>query len=247
MYDSIASVGKKNAEITEKYNKARIGATDAEILKLNAMERQEKALANSFGSIFSSIFNTFSNSLNSLFKTTLTNLLKTSFTKGLEDLKFDGLSSKVSGAIVAGAALAGSAISSIGGGKNTFTSALGGALTGAAGGAVLGTAIGGPLGTVPGAVIGGLVGAIGGIFGSSSKRKEEELQKQQLEEQRKTNELLDRQNKLAYSAQIIGRMSDRGVITGVDVNEFGQLTTTIQGQDIVVSYDRTKKNQQRGI
>lgn len=245
MFDSLSNIGKKNSEITDKYNKARAGATDAEIVKLNAMERQEKVLANNFGTIFSSIFETFTNSMNSLFKTTLSNLLKTSFSKGLDDLKFGGLSSKVSGAIVAGAALAGNAISSIGGGKNTVTSALGGALTGAASGAVLGTALG-PGGTLLGGAIGGLAGAISGIFGSSSKRKQEQLEEQQLAEQKKTNALLDRQSRLAYSSQIVGRMTDRGVISGVDVNEFGQLTTTIQGQDIVVSYDRTKKSQSRG-
>lgn len=245
MYDSLANVGKKNAEITDKYNKARENATDAEIQRLNAMEKQEKKLANSFGTIFSGIFDTFNNSLQNLFKNSLTQLLKTSFSKGLEDLNLGGLGSKVSGAIVAGASLAGSAISSIGGGKNTATSALGGALSGAASGAVLGSVVPG-IGTVAGAIAGGLVGAVSGIFGSSSRRKQEELQKQQLEEQKKTNALIDRQNKLSYSSQIIGRVSDRGVITGVDVNEFGEITTKLNGTDIVLAYDRTKQKQNRG-
>ena len=123
--------------------------------------------------------------------------------------------------------------------------ALGGALKGAGTGAIIGSAIPG-IGTALGAVAGGIVGAIGGLFGAGKARKQEELQRKQLAEQEKQTKLLERQNALAYTASIIGRMTTNGIVTGVEVNEFGQLTTKISGQDLLVTLDRANRSRKRG-
>lgn len=122
------------------------------------------------------------------------------------------------------------------------TSTLGQGIGGALKGAGAGFAIGGPVG----AAIGGVIGAISGIFGAGKRRKEEALQKQQLEEQKKQTALMERQNALAYASSIIGRQTVNGVVTGVEVNEFGQLTTKISGQDIAVVLDRANRSRKRG-
>lgn len=137
--------------------------------------------------------------------------------------------------LAAAASLAGSIVSGLGKPTNTATSALGGALTGAGEGALVGTALGGP---IIGTAIGAVVGAIGGIFSASKAKKQEELQQQQLEQQQETNELLARQNALAYTTSIIGRMTQQGIVTGVDLNSFGQLTATVSGKNIQFVLDR---------
>ena len=57
---------------------------------------------------------------------------------------------------------------------------------------------------------------------------------------------MERQNALAYTASIIGRMTTQGVVTGVEVNAFGQLETRIQGQDLIVVLDRANNARRRG-
>lgn len=109
-------------------------------------------------------------------------------------------------------------------------------------GGAAGFAIGGPVG----AAIGGLIGGLSGLFGAKKARKEEALQKAQLEEQRKQTALMERQNALAYASSIIGRQTVNGVVTGVEVNEFGELTTKISGQDIAIVLDRANRSRKRG-
>lgn len=60
----------------------------------------------------------------------------------------------------------------VGGQRNPWASALGGAASGAASGAIAGSIIPG-LGTVAGGVIGGLAGGVGGYLGSDSRLKED--------------------------------------------------------------------------
>lgn len=137
--------------------------------------------------------------------------------------------------LAAAASLAGSIVSGLGKPTNTTISALGGALTGAGEGALIGTALGGP---IIGTAIGAVVGAIGGIFSASKAKKQQELQQQQLEQQQITNELLARQNALVYTSSIVGRMTQQGIVTGVDLNSFGQLTATVSGKSIQFVLDR---------
>lgn len=133
--------------------------------------------------------------------------------------------------------LAGGVISGLGKPTNTATSALGGALSGAGEGALIGSVFG-PEGAVVGAIGGAIIGGISGIFGASKAKKQEELQQKQLEQQKETNLLLARQNALAYTTSIIGRMTQQGIVTGVDLNSFGQLTATVSGKNIQFVLDR---------
>lgn len=134
----------------------------------------------------------------------------------------------IAGGIVSGAT---SPTSSVGQG-------VGGALSGAAEGALIGSAI--PVvGTIAGAVVGGAIGLISGLFSASKAKKQEELQQKQLEAQQETNELIARQNALAYTSSIVGRMTTQGIITGADINSFGQLTARISGKDVEFVLGRT--------
>ncbi len=79
---------------------------------------------------------------------------------------------------------------------------------------------------------------ISGLIGASKARKQEELQQQQLEQQKLTNALITRQNALAYTSSIIGRMTNQGIVTGVDINAFGQLTAVVSGKSLQFVLDR---------
>lgn len=195
------------------------------------------------GTILGGIITGLGSSLNA----TLTDVFSKRFStllSGVIDKATAKLSTGLTNAI-AGAGLLGGVISGATNKTSAIGQGLGGALSGAASGAVIGT-IAGPLGTVVGGAIGGLAGLLGGIFGSKKARKQEELQKQQLEEQKKATALLERQNALAYAASIIGTQTVNGVVTGVDRNEFGQLTAVLKGQDIVIAIDRANKSRNRG-
>lgn len=147
------------------------------------------------------------------------------------------LSSKLAGAAAA-ASLVGGLISGATSPTSSVGQGIGGALQGAGEGALIGSVIPG-LGTVAGAVIGGVIGGISGLFSASKAKKQEQLQQAQLAQQQITNELLARQNALAYTSSIIGRMTTQGIITGADINAFGQLTATISGKDIQFVLDRS--------
>lgn len=140
------------------------------------------------------------------------------------------ISSSAAG-LAAAASLAGGLVSGLGKPTNSLTQGLGGVLSGAGEGALIGSVIPG-VGTIAGAVVGGVIGGISGLFSASKARKQEELQQQQLEQQKVTNDLLARQNALAYTTAIIGRMTTQGIVTGVDINAFGELTAKISGKDL---------------
>jgi hypothetical protein len=128
--------------------------------------------------------------------------------------------------------IAGGIVSGVTSPTSTVGQGIGGALSGAGEGALIGSAIAPGIGTLVGAVGGFIVGGISGIFGASKAKKQEELQQKQLEQQKLTNELLARQNALAYTSSIIGRMTQQGIVTGVDLNSFGELTATVSGKDL---------------
>lgn len=190
----------------------------------------------SFGTIFSSLTTKLTSTLNNIFLETITKglakKLEDAISQGIGGLGKGilGLSSGASQALVGGVGLAGGLISGITPKTSGVGQTLGGALTGAA----AGTAILPGIGTAAGAV----VGAVGGLFGSKKARKQqEELQKQQLEEAQKQTALL-RQQALAYTSSIIGKQTVNGVITGVDINSFGELTARVSGSDLQFVLDR---------
>lgn len=146
------------------------------------------------------------------------------------------LSKGVAGAL-AGLSVAGGLISGITPKTSAVGQGLGGALSGAGTGALLGSSI--PvIGTVAGAIVGGLVGALGGILGASKAKKQEELQRQQLAEQKKQSAYLQ---SLAYTATIVGRVTAEGTVTGVTIDAFGKLVAQISGKDLQFVLDRNAK------
>lgn len=200
-----------------------------------------------FQGIFSTLVSSFTSSMDDIFL----NVFQKKFSEAINNGTSE-LAGKLS-SIIAAVGLAGGLISGITNKKSRVGQGLGGALSGAAAGAgaaiatgaALGTAAG-PIGIAVGAGIGLLVGAIGGIFKANKARKQEELQKKQLAEAEKQTKLLERQNALAYTSSIIGRMTTQGVVKGVEVNEFGQLSTKIVGQDIAIVLDRANRSRKRG-
>lgn len=234
--------------ITDKANTAKDGGLSKELSRG----------VSKFGTDFFKVLSTINQQADQTFSTIVGNLAR-SLTDSLSDVFLNIFQKKLTAIMddafasmsesqqqLAGAAiLAGSVISGAFPKTSKVGQAAGGALKGAGTGAILGSAIPG-IGTVAGAVVGGLVGAIGGLFGASKAKKQEELQKKQLAEQEKQTKLLERQNALAYTASIIGRMTTNGIVTGVEVNEFGQLTTKISGQDLLVTLDRANRSRQRG-
>lgn len=142
-----------------------------------------------------------------------------------------GLSAKIATA-AAGLSVLGGLISGATSPTSSVGQGIGGALSGAGTGALIGTAIAPGIGTAVGAVLGGVIGGISGLFSASKAKKQEELQQKQLEQQQETNALLARQNALAYTSSIIGRMTTQGIITGADISAFGELTAKISGKDV---------------
>lgn len=192
----------------------------------------------SFGTIFSSLTSKLNSTLSDIFLNTISkglskalgDAITSAFSKG-----GGGLSSGVG--IGAGLGIAGGIVSGVTAKTSSVGQGLGGALSGAGAGAIAGSVVPG-LGTAAGAVIGGVVGLAGGLFGSKKARKQqEELQKQQLEEAQKQTALL-RQQALAYTSSIIGKQTVNGVITGVDINSFGELTARVSGSDLQFVLDR---------
>lgn len=158
---------------------------------------------------------------------------------GILNKLIDGTEISATQAIAGIAGVVGGLVSGITKKTSFAGQAAGGALTGAATGALAGSAIPG-IGTVAGAVVGGLVGALGGLLGAGKARKEErELQKRQLEEAQKQTEIM-RQNAMVFTSSIIGRMTDQGILTNVDIGAFGQLKATVSGKQIEFVLDRTK-------
>lgn len=190
-------------------------------------------------SVFANLGNTIVHAFDDIFANQLSNAfheLATTASTSIKGLEF------------ALAAMAGSIISGLGvAGKkgNVALKSVGGAVSGAAAGALAGSVVPG-LGTALGAVIGGILGGASGFFTGSKQQKQAEIQKQQLAEAEKQTKLLERQNALAYTAQIIGRMTNQGIVTGVEVNEFGDLTTKIAGQDLEIILKRANRSRQRG-
>lgn len=198
--------------------------------------RLDEVLLNSFGRLSDALNTAISN----MVATSLGNAFAKSVTS--DTFQIGDISNKLSKGIVVGASMAGQVLGGLI--KNEEVGgAVSGALTGVATGATLGASIG-AIGGPAGMAIGGLVGLIGGLFGGRSRRKErerqEELQRQQLEEQRKQTRLMERQQMLAYSSSVIGQMTNQGVVTSVDRDEFGNLVASVRGDELQLVIDRSK-------
>lgn len=198
----------------------------------NVLRNISSQADSSFKGIFSSLVGNLSSSINDVFLN--------QFTKKLTD-SLNGIGGKLKLTLndaIAGIGLIGGVIS----GATKKTSSIGQGLGGALSGAAAGFGVAGPIG----AAIGGVVGAISGLFGASKAKKEEKIQQAALEEQKKQTALLERANALAYAASIIGRQTVNGIVSSVDINEFGQVITKVSGNDLLIIHDRTIKNRQRG-
>lgn len=194
----------------------------------------------SFEAIFTKVFDGLAESMDHIFLNVFQKQLTTAFEKAAEDLE-----SELTGAIAAVGLLGGVIAGST---KKTSVAGqmVGQGLQGAATGAMIGTAIAPGIGTAIGAGLGAAIGATSGLISAKKAQKQERLQEEQLREAQKQTKLLERQNALAYTSSIIGRMTTEGVVTSVEINEFGQLTTKISGQDLLVVLDRANSSRLRG-
>lgn len=187
---------------------------------------------------FTSIIGSIGESLSGMLQDTFNNQLS-----GILQQFVSGVGISATQAVAGLAGIAGGIISGVTKKTDIAGQTAGGALTGAASGAIAGSVVPG-LGTAAGAIIGGVVGALGGLLGANKAQKEaRELQKRQLEEAKKQTDLL-RQNATLFTSAIIGRMTDQGILTNVDINATGQLIATVNGKQIDFVLGRT--NNSRG-
>ena len=153
-------------------------------------------------------------------------------------------SQKKNSAIGAGLGMLGRAFTDLTPKTSSGGQAIGGALTGAAAGVKIGSAVPG-IGTAVGAAAGAVVGGVSGLLKAAKNKRQEKIIQEQLEEQKKANRLLERMSALTYASQIIGQKTEYGIVSGVRRNEFGQIVSVVQGQDIIMVADRTNKQKQR--
>lgn len=193
------------------------------------------SLGTKFSDVFSNVFSKLTTGLNDVIIGSFLDELTLKLKDRLSEMGEAGqkMSNAAAGMAIAGQML-GSAFSktSVGG------QGLAGGLKGAASGAMAGIAIGGASGGPIGAAIGGALGIAQGIIAAKQAKKQEELQRRQLEEQKKANALLERMNALAYASQIIGSKTQYGIVHGVNRNAFGEITFRVQGQDLVATLNR---------
>ena len=255
--DPIATIGINAAQLGVTQN-VKAAASTAASPVLTQQKEAIRGVVESFGRDLSNTLQNLGNEADSTFEgifSTLTNgLIKalndvsfSQFSKKLSDALLNGGSLKLSGAEAAslGLGAAGGLVSGLTKKTSFVGQGLGGALSGAGAGAAIGSVIPG-LGTLAGGLIGGALGAIGGLFGAGKAKKEEQAQQRLLEEQKKQTALLERANALAYASQIVGRNTVNGIVTGVDINEFGQVITKVSGNDLLIIHDRSVKNRNRG-
>lgn len=179
---------------------------------------------------FSDIFSQLTNGLNDILQKALVERLGEMITNKMKEL--DEGTQMIAGALaVAGKTLQGLFSKSSGVGQG-----IGGAMSGASAGLGIGSMLTKTLGASAGpwgAAIGGAIGLVSGIIGAKKQKKQEEMQRKQLEEQKKANALLERMNALAYTSSIIGGQSQYGIVSGVNRNAQGEFTFKIDGRDLV--------------
>ena len=84
-----------------------------------------------------------------------------------------------------------------------------------------------------------------GILKQAKNRRQEKILIKQMEEQKKANRLLERMSALTYASQIIGQKTEYGIVSGMKRNEYGQIVSVVQGQDIIMVADRTNNGKNR--
>lgn len=193
-------------------------------------------LGSNFYEVFSNVFGKLANTVTSTFgqvlSTQLGDLLSSRINN--KDFSVGGLGSTASKALVAGGGLLGSILSAQGQSKVNSGMMIGG---GALSGAAAGTAI------LPGwgTAIGAVVGAIGGIFQSAGAKKQQKLQEEALEEQRKQTKLQERLAALSFSSSIVGQqIAGIGIVNSIDRNEFGELVARVSGSDLEMVLQRNR-------
>lgn len=255
--DPIATIGLNAAQLGVTRNvTANAGAANNPIV--NQQKEAIRSVVDSFGrdltntlrnisttadGTFSGIFSTLSNGLiNSLNDVTFSQ-----FSKKLSDALVSGTKLNLSAneAASLGLGLAGGLVSGATKKTSIAGQGIGGALSGAGAGVAVGAALG-PGGALLGGLIGGGLGLLTGIFGANKAKKEEQLQQQQLNEQKRQTALLERANALAYASQIVGRQTINGIVSSVDINEFGNVITKVSGSDLLIVHDRSVANRKRG-
>ena len=209
---------------------------------VNSVFTNLKSNIDEFGLKARSVFYTLGESLGDLIKQ-LANKNTAKFmeqltkdAKSFSDLKDNWKNMSSQDKWSAGLGFAGSAVSSLTPQTSSGGQAVGGALSGAAAGMAFGPW---------GAAIGAVAGGVSGLIKAGKSKKQERLQQQQLEEQKKANALLERMSALTYASQIIGQKTEYGIVSGVRRNEFGQIVSVVQGQDIIMVADRTNKQKGR--
>lgn len=235
-FDSLSSMSDKSYEIEQKYASLRASATRDQIAGLNKMEALERKINNGLTNMLTKIGSTFG--------AISGNMLTSALSTGIASGKFTDLKNMFTGsnkAVGYGAlgSLIGTAVQ--GGTRKTDTigQTLGGALAGAGTGAALGSIVPG-IGTAIGAVGGAIIGGLSGLLGSSKAKKEEELLRLQLEEQKKMVALQERQAALSYQSSVIGQRVNEGIVTSIDRDAFGNLTAKVSGRDLILAIERTK-------
>lgn len=181
-----------------------------------------------FGAFDSIINNTLANQLESTLKNVFANIRGDAGATPVTGKEFLALGSGIAGQIVQGITKR----------TNVAGQTIGGALSGAAAGSS-----GGWIGAIVGLVVGGL----SGLFTSSAARKQEKIQEQILEEQKKQTALQERQARLAYTSSIIGEMTNAGIVQGVSRNAFGDIEFTIEGRTLKGVLAREDAAQGRGL
>jgi len=230
-------------DIEDKYAKLRKDASSEQINALNKMMKLEKQINNGISSLFVSLANGLSSMGGGILTGAVSEGVSTGDFSQLKNL-FKG-DNKWMGYGATGSLLGG-AISNLTPKTSVAGQALGGALAGAGSGAMVGAAISGPFAPI-GAAIGALVGAIGGFLSASKANKQRELEEAQIAEQKRTNQLLERQNALAFTSSIIGQKTNQGIVTGVDRNAFGDITFEIEGRKLKAVMAREDAAQAKGL
>ena len=188
-----------------------------------------------FANVFSKLTKPFQNIFSSVLSTYLSGIISAK----MGDVDLFKMGNDKSKNLIAGIGSLGSLISGVSKKKNVLGQVGGGALSGAA----AGTAI------LPGwgTAIGAIVGALGGFFSAKSAQRQEKNQEQQLEEQRKQTALQQRIAALTFTSSITGQMTNQGIVTSVDRNEFGDITFRVEGRDLVASMSREQEAKKRGL
>lgn len=217
---------------------------------VSTLNQIEEEADKKFYAIFNKIADGLNSSFNDLFLRIISDKIKNKLLGNITEAGENAGTSLNKGAsktlqAAAAMGLAGQMLSGIVPKTSSLGQGSAGALSGMGAGAAIGTALGGP---IIGTIAGGVIGAISGLFGAKKARKEAKVQEQQLEEQRKQTELMERQNAMSFLQSIVGRMVDGvGVINNADISWDGKLVTEVSGRNLKFILEREESASKRGV